>query len=157
MSIIIDANCFANVFKETSKNHLQFKPVLDWIDSGKGTIVYGGTKYIEELGRGKYSRIMNLYKRQNKVQVANKDRVDQEENRIKNLIRDANFNDPHLAAISIVCHCRIICSNDISSINFVCNKTLYPKKFKIPRYYTCAKNADLLCDKNIDKRYKKKK
>ncbi len=67
MCIIIDTNAFAPVFDRTSQNHAEFKPVLDWIVSGKGKIVYGGTKYKLELGKAyKYLKLFAEFKKINK-------------------------------------------------------------------------------------------
>ena len=49
MCIIIDTNALASVFDVDSSNHENFKPVYDWIFNNKGKVVYGGTKYKEEL------------------------------------------------------------------------------------------------------------
>ena len=49
MAIIIDTNCIANVFSPKTANHSEFKPVLEWILLGKGLMIYGGSKYREEL------------------------------------------------------------------------------------------------------------
>jgi len=37
------------VFNPKNERHNEFKPVSDWIDKGKGRIVYGGSQYIAEL------------------------------------------------------------------------------------------------------------
>jgi hypothetical protein len=49
MCIIIDADTLGLVFNPETKEHKKFKPVLEWINNGKGKIVYGGTKYEKEL------------------------------------------------------------------------------------------------------------
>jgi hypothetical protein len=51
MCIIIDTNRFSSIFEEENSDHDEFKPILDWIIFGKGKIVYGGTKYKQELTR----------------------------------------------------------------------------------------------------------
>ncbi len=45
MCIIIDANALPSVLKREP----ELCPVFNWINEGKGKIVYGGTKYKEEL------------------------------------------------------------------------------------------------------------
>ena len=49
MPIIVDTNCFANVFSRNATRHNEFEPVLNWILRGKGKLIYGGTKYKTEL------------------------------------------------------------------------------------------------------------
>lgn len=150
MAIIIDTNCFAHVFKRNSDNHEEFKPVLDWILSGKGLIAYGGTKYFEELKKAnKYLKILRLFKEQNKVIVGDREEIDKLEERNKELIKDEDFDDPHLPAIAIVTKCMLICSVDNRSIKHVKNNVLYPDGFSCPAYYTGQRNSDLLCDKYV--------
>ena len=48
MCVIVDTNAFAAVFNANANNHDEFAPVLDWIISGKGKLVIGGTKYMSE-------------------------------------------------------------------------------------------------------------
>ena len=151
MPIILDTNCFANVFSAKSTKHEEFKPVLEWVKKGKGIFVYGGSKYIQELRTAsKYLRIFRLLKDIKKIHEGNKEEIDKWEKEIKEKIKDQAFNDHHLSAIVIVTKCRIICSDDITSIKFVTNRDLYPKGIKKPKYYTGKKNKDLLCDKYID-------
>ena len=53
MCVIVDTNAVAAVFNANANNHDEFAPVLDWIISGKGKLVIGGTKYMSELARTK--------------------------------------------------------------------------------------------------------
>lgn len=156
MCVIVDTNCLANVFDKKSEKHDDFKPVLDWVLNGKGKLVYGGTKYLQELRKAsKYFKILNLLKdKANKVIIVNKEAVDKEQERISNVITDPDFDDPHLPAIVIVSKCRIICSQDTRSVRFVKDSQIYPKGIVIPKYYTSIRNRSLLCDKYIDDMYK---
>lgn len=150
MAIIIDTNCFANVFIRTSANHDQFKPVLDWIINGKGIVVYGGSKYLSELKKApKYLPILRFLKEVNKVCQGNADNIDRIQSEIEAIITDPDFDDPHLPAIVIDTKCKLICSEDKRSITFVKDKALYPKGFSIPVFYTSFRNYDLLCDNYI--------
>jgi hypothetical protein len=47
--MVVDANVFSSVFKPDTLGHPEFKPVLDWVISGPGFLVYGGSKYDVEL------------------------------------------------------------------------------------------------------------
>ena len=156
MCVIVDTNCFANVFSKTSERHKEFEPVLDWILNGKGKLIYGGTKYITELSKApKYLRFINILKaKKNKVIVVDKEEVDEEQQRISALITDDDFDDPHLPAIVNVSRCRIICSSDTRSVKFVTDPKLYHNGVHPPVYYTGSRNEDLLCDQYIDDRYK---
>lgn len=155
MCIIIDTNCLASVFDRKAEKHNQFAPVLEWIISGKGKLIYGGSKYLEELKKSrKYLRIINLLKSKGKAVLINKVLVDAEQKRIEKEITDDDFDDPHLPAIVIVSKCKIICSVDSRSIKFVTQSRLYPKGIDVPKYYTNIRNKDLLCDRNIHDCYK---
>lgn len=158
MSIIIDACCLASVFKQSDANHGKYIPVYDWIYKGKGFMVYGGSKYIKELATCKeVLRIVNKLKlRPGKVVVLNKESVDKEEKRIKDYIPAKDFDDPQLAAISIIGKCMLICSRDDRSHKYVKNPKLYPKGMKPPKYYTSNRNANILNDAHIHHSYKKK-
>ena len=150
MAIIIDTNCFANVFNRKSTNHKEYRPVLDWIVKGKGVVVYGGTKYIEELRKApKYLPIMRLLREIDKVIIGNTENIDRLQAEIEANRIDVDFDDPHLPAIIIDTKCRLICSEDKRSIPFVRNRDLYPNGIHTPSYYTGLRNKNLLCDNYI--------
>ena len=153
MPIIIDTNCFANVFSKNSAKHEEFAPVLEWVKSGSGKFVYGGTKYMKEIP-AKYLRILRYFNELNKTIKGDTSEIDEIELKNIELINDNDFDDPHIAAIVSVTKCRLICSEDTRSVKFIKNKILYPKHISVPKYYTGLKNKKLLVDKNIDKIHK---
>lgn len=156
MAIIIDTNCFARVFCRSNKEHADFAPVLDWIIEGNGIMVYGGTKYNNELNKcKKYIPFFNLLKTAKKTFKCNCAKVDELQAKYEGMINDPDFDDPHLPAIVLVSKCRLICSKDYRSIPFVTSRDMYPKRFHLPQYYSSAKDKKLLCDDMIDERLKK--
>ena len=147
MPIIIDTNCIVNVFDPKCVKHAEFSPVRDWIFSGKGKMVYGGTKYNQELGKlTKYLRIIRYLRENNKVIVGDKDAIDQWQTHVEGLRVNDDFDDPHLVAISAMTKCSLICSEDTRSIKYVKDKKYYPSGCKIPLYYTSSCNTNLLTD-----------
>lgn len=151
MPLILDTNCFANVFNKSSEKHHEFEPILKWITKGKGKLVYGGTTYKLELKKArKFIPIFNLLKQIGKAIEVDNNTVDQIESEIKTLIDDSDFDDQHLPAIVRASRCRVICSEDKRSIKFVQNRTLYPKGIDIPKYYCGKRNKRLLSDEYID-------
>jgi len=155
MPIIIDTNCFANVFSRSSSKHADFEPVLNWVLNGKGLIVYGGTQYKKELSKSnKYQYIFRLLKQTGKVIDKCDEEIDAIQAEIEEKVGNKDFDDIHLLAICLVTKCRIICSEDVRSIKFVCDKEYFPKGFKKPVYYTSEKNKDLLCDKYVSDNFK---
>ena len=150
MPIIVDTNCFANVFCRTSAKHKQFEPVLKWIVGGKGQLVYGGTKYKKELAKAtKYLTFFRLLKESGKAISGDDANIDKIEADIEKKKDSDAFNDTHLLAISIDTKCRLICSEDTTSIPFVTDKKYLPKGALRPVYYTSENNAGLLCDKYV--------
>jgi len=151
MAVIIDTNCLADVFSKSASNHFEFQPVLKWVLEGKGFIVYGGTKYKNELKKAsKYLTIFRELKSVGKVFEGNLKTIDEIQKEIEAKENDSDFDDPHLPAIVIDTKCRIICSNDTRSIKYVTNSKFYPKHFRTPVYYTSSKNKDILCDEYVD-------
>ncbi|OYU97400.1 MAG: hypothetical protein CFE21_03660 [Bacteroidetes bacterium B1(2017)] len=155
MPIIIDTNCFANVFSRNSTKHNEFEPVLKWIIEGKGLIIYGGSKYKEELKRAsKYLTLFRLLKEVGKVVNTLDTEIDKLQSNIERIKKEEAFNDVHLLAISVITKCRVICSEDTTSIQFVTSREYLPKGSVKPVYYTSKKNLNLLCDKYVDKSLK---
>lgn len=151
MPIIIDTNCFANVFSRNADKHDEFEPVLNWVLNGKGTLVYGGSKYKEELKKAsRYLTIFRLLKEVGKVIIGDDNKIDKIQGDLESLKDSKKFNDVHLLAISINTKCRIICSEDTTSIRFVTDKKYFPKGVAKPVYYTSKKNLNLLSDLYVD-------
>lgn len=155
MAIIIDINCFANVFSPKSSKHEEFKPVLEWILIGKGIMIYGGTRYINELKKApKYLPLLRLLKDVGKALEGCSKTIDKLQDNVEALNEDKDFDDPHLPAIIIATKCKLICSEDTRSIKHVTDSKYYPNGFTKPAYYTSSKNKSLLTDKYIDKSLK---
>jgi len=156
MCILIDINCLASVFQTTSVEHSEFKPVLDWILNGKGRIIYGGTKYINEIPR-KYLPILKTLKDVHLAKLIDTHQVDVYEKQLKSLDLGA-FNDHHLVAIIAVSGCMLLCTQNISKSNDDLkqfkNKSLYPQNAKEPSIYRGKSNKNLLCDKYIPTSFK---
>lgn len=151
MPIIIDTNCFANVFSRSSAKHKDFEPVLKWIIEGRGILIYGGSKYKEELRKA--SRYLTLFRLLKEVGKA-VNKFDNEIDRLQKSIEakkvEQEFNDVHLLAISVVSRCMLICSEDTKSIKYVTSRKYLPKGSLKPVYYTSIKNVILLNDKYVD-------
>lgn len=156
MAIIVDANCLTRVFDPTNSEHDEFEPVLNWIVKGKGKLIYGGSTYLKELSKlTKIHKIINILKNtRKKVEIIDLQDVDTEEKRIKAIIPDKDFDDPHIAAIVSVSKCRLLCTQDTRSEKYILNKEIYPKDVKPPKFYKGKHNAKILCDTNIPQKYK---
>lgn len=154
MCIVIDTNTWSSVVDTSSADHLEFKPVFDWIfgEGGNGKIVYGGTKYLEETPH-KYRKLLKLSMDRGRAKNVSTEEVDVCESELKQKLQHPDFDDPHIVAIIIVSKCKLICTNEVRAIPFFKdkNRILYPKRFTIPKIYHGASNKDLLVNKNIAK------
>jgi predicted nucleic acid-binding protein len=153
MCIIIDTNVFADVFSKESANHSDFEPVLNWIRKGHGKIVYGGTKYKNELNQSKkYVTIFRLFSDARRVVPISNNLVDEKENELRLKIPEKDlitkFNDPHIVAIVIVSKCKIVCTLDIG-LSELLKISNYPEGVDIPLIYSNKSNRDILNHNNI--------
>jgi predicted nucleic acid-binding protein len=150
MCIIIDTCCFASVFDAKTIDHEHYQPVLKWVTDGKGKIIYGGTKYKEELAKaGKYLQLIVELRKAGKVIELELEKVDLVQYDVKSKETDLDFDDPHLIAIVIVSRCKIVCTHDRRSHKFLKKKSLYPKSTYRPLIYSNKTHQSLLCDKHI--------
>jgi len=150
MCIIVDTNTFGRVFDKKSKEHDEFKPVKDWIVAGNGMLVLGGSTYEKEIfSSEKYLKVINQLLRGAKAKIINKKEVDKHEKAVAKLIPDKDFDDKHIAAIVRACGCKLICTLDTRSIDYLREIKLYGKRDNSPRFYTSIRNQDLLVNANI--------
>ncbi len=150
MCLIIDICALSSVFVVDSSDHKEFRPVMKWVVSGRGKVIYGGTKYKQELTKAKkYIKFFGQLKRAGKIVELSAVDVDKVQKTLERKISHRDFDDPHLVAMVIVSKCRLICTNDNRAIPFLKNSKLYPKHFPAPKIYKSAKNATLLRDDYI--------
>lgn len=153
MCIVIDVNTVHSVFNPDCANHVHFKAVLDWIVTGRGKIVCGGTRYFEELAKlQKYIRVINLLKSAGKVVLVNDADVDRKAEELKKICADNDFDDPHIVALLIVSGCKLVCSQDARSYPYLRKAEWYPAAAARPKIY-CSRSSrragSILADKNI--------
>ena len=149
MCIIVDTNVFGNVFDAKNKDHIQFKPVKEWIFNGNGILVFGGTKYEKEVFSDKYRKFILQLLIAGKAKRINLVEVDKHEELVKLKIPNADFDDKHIAAIVRACGCKLICTKDTRSIPYLKDLRLYRSRELSPKFYTSKRNENLLVDANI--------
>jgi hypothetical protein len=150
MCIVIDANSLAPVFEPNCIDHIEYKPVSDWILKGKGHAVFGGSKYRQELiNANKYMKLFRLLKDSGRAYEICCKCVDEREAEVKAMTSNNGCNDHHLIAILGVSGCRLLCSRDARSFVFIKNKRNYPKGATRPRIYTGLKNKKLISKSSI--------
>lgn len=147
MCLVLDINAFHLVFGQ----HEPFKPVFDWLMTGRGKLVMGGSKYDEELAKmKKYLRLISLLKSSRKVVRANDEAVDQRTIEIVRACPDADFDDPHMVALLAVSGCKLFCSEDERSYKYIKRKEWYtngPPKIYRSKSFKAAKH--LLSDRHM--------
>lgn len=148
MCIIVDTNVLPNVFKQSSSNHSQFKPVRDWIIEGKGKIVFGGTKYIDEI-KGTYLAFFLQLKKAGKAVFIPSNLIDAEQLVVEGMIVHPDFDDPHLVGLLRVSGCKLICSLDSRAFPYFRHSLFFTPASNRPRIYSTLSNSNLLCDRHI--------
>lgn len=150
MCLIVDTNCFGCFFDESNQDYNEFAPAHNWFFNKEGKLMYGGTKFLDEMKKaGKYMKLILELNRQGKAIPLDKDAVDREEERIKSIEANPDFDDPHLIAMVIVGRCQIICTQDRRAAKFLKNKKFYPNEVMRPKLYTGKQCKNLLCKKYI--------
>jgi hypothetical protein len=164
MCIVIDSDVFSPLVNPQASNHQEFQPVLKWIVSGKGKVVYGGTTYGNEVSRHQNFRgFLVQMERKGKTVNVNCAQVDSVEEALSQAIQGPEFNDHHIVAIVVVSGCKLVCSNDTGLYALISKcysrgvrgllKRLSPHSGRIwcPKIYKGCGQRALLCDRNIAK------
>jgi hypothetical protein len=148
--IVLDTNTFHSVFDPDSSDHAEFYPVLQWINKQSyACFVYGGTKYKKELSKmTEYHRIMNEFKKVGKCVEIDTKKIDKNENQLKEICTDADFNDEHIVAILNISGCKLVCTKGSKAMPYIKRKEFYSDQ-KIRKIYSSAKNKDLLSKTNV--------
>lgn len=151
MCVVVDSCTFSSVFNRKSADHCLFSPILEWLIIGRGKIVYGGTKYKDELRRApRYIRIFGEFKKAGKIVEIPDSEVDKRQKELEDFVNDLKFDDAHIAGIICVSRCRLVCTNDSTAMQFLRRADLYPKGLSRPKFFSGKeKNRHLLCDAHI--------
>jgi len=108
MGIIIDTCVYSDFFRKE-----EFSIALRSIKNPNGpSIVYGGSKYIEEINE-KRLLILSEFQKINKVIKLNSSEVDEVEEKCKLEFKHKDHDDPHIIAMCLITGCRIIATKDV--------------------------------------------
>jgi hypothetical protein len=152
MCIVIDINTLSMVFNPSNLRHPEFVPVKNWIDTGGGFLVFGGTKYKAELaGTVRYLRLVRLLYEAGKAIAICDCAVDDIEKAVCQKLNGSKCDDPHIIALLGASRCSLLCSVDSRSFEFIKDRDLYPKKSPRVRIYKSSRNASLLTKSNPSK------
>lgn len=150
MCIVVDANTWGYVFQENNKKHSDYLPVFRWITKGPGFVVYGGSKYREELkNASKYYGIFLELKKKGRAKEVNPNLVDKHEADVRRAAGTPKCHDAHLIAIFRVSGCRLLCSDDRRSDTYIKNRKYYLAGQRPPSIYRSNVHQHLLNDRNI--------
>ena len=149
MCIVIDTNTLSHVFNKNDERHSEFKPVLDWIMEGQGKVVYGGTKYLAEIGKKLLPLLVQLKAANKAVRVDDKP-IDKKADKLAEMIQHADFDDQHIVALLMTSGCKLVCSLDARAYPYFQHSSFFTGKKKL-KIYSGAKNSGLLCSHNIAK------
>ena len=150
MCIVCDPPALLAVFKPDHEKHSDFSAVKDWVLNGPGKLVIGGSQYKAELGRLRsLVPLIAELSRKRKIVSANDAAVDDGVAELKRVEPSTDFDDPHLVAIARETRCKLIGVIDPRSHRFLRRTDFYKQLKDRPSLYTRAKNAHLLCTRNI--------
>lgn len=151
MCLVIDVNSIPAVFDPNSKDHEEFEPVKKWIIEGKGKMIYGGTKFINELGKlPKYAGLINQLSNAGKTVILDKERVDDEERKVEKIMSHG-CDDPHLIAIVRTSKCRVVCTKDSRADRHLKDHANYVKVCSPPKIYKGKAAISVINDRNCVK------
>src|SRR5256885_13315767 len=109
MCLVIDTCCLAMVFDERNKKHVHFSSIRDWVAYGRGRMIYGGTKYLDELRHApRFLGIVAELKRSRHAIEMPLEEVDKIAETVKEHADDPQFNDEHIAALVIASRCCVV-------------------------------------------------
>jgi hypothetical protein len=110
MCVIVDTNVMHAFFRQSATN--DFTPVYDWVDTGKGRIVYGGSTQEREIARIKYAlRQMVNWSRAGKARRLPRPEVDSAAMQLDSS-HSCRSNDSHCIALARLSGARLICTRD---------------------------------------------
>ena len=110
-------------------------------------MIYGGTKYNDEVKGSTYRRILLELGRKGKLRPMPDKRVDGVAAQLKIIAPEKAFDDEHLVALVVVSKCCVICTDDKRSDVYLKRPDFYPKGLKPPKIYR-RQNHDSLCCKD---------
>jgi hypothetical protein len=149
MCIVIDNCVKARVFDSANAEHHLFKPVYEWIISGDGKLVYGGTTYRDEALAGAFGKLVLELKKTGKAINVGDAAVDAVEGQVRAAINDPDFDDPHIVAILKVSKCRLVCTSDKRGNKYFTHRKFFPSRARRPQLYLGLADARKLCSRNI--------
>ena len=124
MCVIIDANVWPAFCADPTAATLS--EVDRWLTSGKGRVVYGGTKYGEELAQVAAAvQLLFSYAQAGMAKKYPDGPIDTDAARLKQ-DPQTESNDHHILALARVSGARILCTGDKALMSDFTNRSLVP-------------------------------
>jgi hypothetical protein len=153
--MLIDTNLITVLFNKNNERYPVYKPVLDWLITGRAKIVLGGGKYYRKEIRERLASYMPIFRelsRLNKTHWFPDAEVDKLTLKIKEQEDNPDFDDSHIIALLCISKAKILCSEDERAFPFVKDKKFYPERQELPKILSLKaheSSLDLLNDENI--------
>lgn len=145
MCIIVDVNVFPSVFSPSNATYAHFNQVEKHIRSGKSKLIWGGTKFTNELSNNFNTlRVISELNRQNLVVKADDISVDALESKIKKAFSDPELDDEHIVALSCVSNARLVCTRDKGLTKYLKRREFYNKGLTLPKIFNDKSAASIV-------------
>lgn len=150
MCVVIDPPLFIPIFKTKDPKHNDFVHLMNWIQKGKGKLVFGGDEYMRQLQNVKsILPYLQELRKIRKIVNVNSKLVNAAALFAIQKARTADFDDAHLVGIVSVSGCRVVAIDDPRSHRFLKSAELYSNNAKPPKLYTGANNKGILSAQNL--------
>ncbi len=150
MCIVVDANTFSKVFNPKDNKFADFEPMRAWILSGPGKLVYGGTKYLEELTKAnKFLPLFAALKAGRKAVEIDRAAVDTECSRVEKLRTCTSFDDPQIVASVSAAAVGLLTTDDKGLRDAIKSREIINAIGFRPRIYSRPSNKSLLTNNRI--------
>jgi hypothetical protein len=150
MCIVLDVNVFPEFFDSKNPSYNSYNKLRKWIFKGNGKLIFGGTKYREEVGQVKtYISVLAALDRAGKIVQLDDAAVDRIQTEVRAIEKSTKFDDPHLVAIVLCSKCRVICTNDVRALPYLKDLRFFKRAADRPRIYSDDKNCRLINNRNI--------
>jgi hypothetical protein len=139
MCVILDTNRFSTALKNPTDP--QYLPLLNWILGGQGLLIFGGTKYDEEIDNVAVARTFFAQRlRAGQAFRVPKAEVDAEEAAVRLLPHESD--DEHIVALARLSGARTVCTEDSDLMSDFKDPSLVSKPRG--RVYRSKSHLDLL-------------
>jgi hypothetical protein len=149
MCLVIDVNAMGAVFDRENADHSNFKTIEEWVISGKAKLIFGGTKYREEIAKlsnRKYVGLFNQLRQMRKIVYADDGLVDTRTLEVGAMESATDFNDQHVVGLISTSAAKVLCTNDNPLIKYAKMSKFYPKHQKPPFIFTRTTRRGLVKD-----------